>query len=110
MAEGGYLVPPSQDTSKERIWVETRRRLERFLPNLFPELFPEASAQDISSRPLSMPSSPIATAGLPSVGADNADNAQEQAAPPPPEKATDDDEGEEAPATESDAGAQEGEG
>lgn len=43
MAAGGYLVPPSQDPSKEEIWVETKKRLERFLPDLFPEIFPDAS-------------------------------------------------------------------
>lgn len=41
MADGGYLVPPSQDTSKEQIWTETKKRLERFLPDLFKEIFPE---------------------------------------------------------------------
>jgi brefeldin A-resistance guanine nucleotide exchange factor 1 len=41
MADGGYLAPSSQDPSKEKIWVETRKRLERFLPTLFAELFPE---------------------------------------------------------------------
>ena len=42
MADGGYLVPPSQDASKENIWVETHKRLDRFLPNLFLEVFPDA--------------------------------------------------------------------
>ncbi|QMW45171.1 hypothetical protein G4B11_008591 [Aspergillus flavus] len=41
MADGGYLVPPSQDADKEQIWTETRKRLERFLPDLFKEIFPE---------------------------------------------------------------------
>lgn len=41
MADGGYLAPLSQDPSREKIWVETRKRLERFLPTLFAELFPE---------------------------------------------------------------------
>lgn len=40
MANGKYLVPPSEDPSKEKLWVETKRRLERFLPNLFEEVFP----------------------------------------------------------------------
>jgi hypothetical protein len=39
MADGGYLVPPSQDPSKEEIWVETRTRLGRFLPDLFSEIY-----------------------------------------------------------------------
>ncbi|EEP80403.1 conserved hypothetical protein [Uncinocarpus reesii 1704] len=40
MADGGYLVPPSVDESKEKIWVETQKRLDRFLPDLFKEIFP----------------------------------------------------------------------
>lgn len=40
MADGGYLAPPSEDPSKEKLWVETRKRLERFLPDLFAEIFP----------------------------------------------------------------------
>ena len=42
MADGGYLAPLSQESSRKKIWVETRKRLERFLPTLFAELFPEA--------------------------------------------------------------------
>ncbi|KAE8146240.1 hypothetical protein BDV25DRAFT_54439 [Aspergillus avenaceus] len=41
MADGGYLVTPSQDASKEQIWTETKKRLERFLPDLFKEIFPD---------------------------------------------------------------------
>ncbi|THC97897.1 hypothetical protein EYZ11_002648 [Aspergillus tanneri] len=41
MADGGYLVPPSQDTTKELVWNETKKRLDRFLPDLFKEIFPE---------------------------------------------------------------------
>ncbi|KAF7720322.1 Sec7 domain-containing protein [Penicillium ucsense] len=45
MADGGYLVPPSQDASKEHIWLETHKRLDRFLPNLFVEVFPDADKE-----------------------------------------------------------------
>ena len=41
MSSGGYLVPPDQNPHEEKLWVETWRRLERFLPNLRAELFPE---------------------------------------------------------------------
>lgn len=34
-------MSPSQDPSKEEIWVETRKRLSRFLPDLFSEVFPD---------------------------------------------------------------------
>ncbi|OJD27159.1 hypothetical protein ACJ73_01445 [Blastomyces percursus] len=40
MADGGYLAPPAEDPTKERIWVETQKRLDRFLPHLFAEIFP----------------------------------------------------------------------
>jgi golgi-specific brefeldin A-resistance guanine nucleotide exchange factor 1 len=50
MADGGYLVPPSQNPSKEKIWIETRKRLERFLPDLFGELFPDKLEQVIPAH------------------------------------------------------------
>ncbi|KAG2025533.1 hypothetical protein GB937_002789 [Aspergillus fischeri] len=59
MADGGHLVPPSQDPSKEPIWTETKKRLERFLPDLFKEIFPE----DLIEKPaaVSAVSSPISS-------------------------------------------------
>jgi brefeldin A-resistance guanine nucleotide exchange factor 1 len=59
MADGGYLVPPSQDPSKEEVWIETRKRLGRFLPDLFNEVFPEASQEAVKSRPGSVIASPV---------------------------------------------------
>lgn len=59
MADGGYLVPPSQDASKEPIWSETKKRLERFLPDLFLEIFPDAANE--KSAPVSVISSPKRT-------------------------------------------------
>jgi len=38
MSGSGFLVPPSQDPSKEKLWVETWKRLDRFLPDLRKEL------------------------------------------------------------------------
>jgi len=38
MASSGYLVPPSQDPSKEKLWTETWKRIDRFLPDLRSEL------------------------------------------------------------------------
>ncbi|KAJ5558509.1 hypothetical protein N7535_008723 [Penicillium sp. DV-2018c] len=57
MADSGYLVPPSQDPSKEELWVETQKRLGRFLPDLFVEIFPEAPKEPEKSRPSSALSS-----------------------------------------------------
>ena len=41
MADGGYLVPPSQNPDQSLLWDETWKRLERFLPNMFHEVFPD---------------------------------------------------------------------
>lgn len=38
MASSGYLVPPSREPSKEELWVETWKRIDRFLPDLKKEL------------------------------------------------------------------------
>ncbi|RDW80746.1 Sec7 [Coleophoma crateriformis] len=38
MSSSGYLVPPSQDPSHEQLWIETWKRLDRFLPDLKNEL------------------------------------------------------------------------
>lgn len=61
MANGGYLVAPSQDQSKEEIWTQTQKRLERFLPDLFREIFPDASKQP---APVAAPSSASPTNDL----------------------------------------------
>ena len=62
MADGGHLVPPSQDPSKAQIWVETKKRLERFLPALFVEIFSDAARQE-TSAPVSGVSSPAIPSG-----------------------------------------------
>jgi golgi-specific brefeldin A-resistance guanine nucleotide exchange factor 1 len=38
MSSSGYLVPPDQDPTHEKLWVETWKRLDRFLPDLRKEL------------------------------------------------------------------------
>lgn len=58
MADGGYLVPPSQDPKKEEMWLETRKRLGRFLPDLFSEIFPDAGKEAEKSQPGSGVASP----------------------------------------------------
>lgn len=45
MADGGYIASPAQDPSKEKLWVETQKRLDRFLPHLFKEIFPPEPEQ-----------------------------------------------------------------
>ncbi|KAI5305097.1 MFS sugar transporter [Ascosphaera pollenicola] len=46
MANGGYITRPSEDPSKERLWSETQKRLDRFLPNLFGEVFPDPPSEE----------------------------------------------------------------
>ncbi|KAL4802287.1 hypothetical protein BDV18DRAFT_64655 [Aspergillus unguis] len=60
MAGQGHLVPPSEDPSKESIWTETKKRLERSLPDLFKEIFPDVPAPPPKENPppTSAPSSP----------------------------------------------------
>lgn len=38
MSSSGYLVLPSQDLSKEELWTETWKRIDRFLPDLRSDL------------------------------------------------------------------------
>jgi brefeldin A-resistance guanine nucleotide exchange factor 1 len=38
MSSSGYLVHPSIDPSREQIWTETWKRIDRFLPDLRKEL------------------------------------------------------------------------
>lgn len=38
MSSSGYLVPYSQEHSQEKLWAETWKRLDRFLPELRKEL------------------------------------------------------------------------
>lgn len=47
MASSGFLVSPKQDPSKEKLWTETWKRIDRFLPDLRGDLAleePEAEA------------------------------------------------------------------
>lgn len=38
MSSSNYLVPPASDPSKEELWTETWKRIDRFLPDLKGEL------------------------------------------------------------------------
>lgn len=38
MSSSGYLVHPTVDPSREKIWTETWKRIDRFLPDLRKEL------------------------------------------------------------------------
>ncbi|KAI9780242.1 MAG: GDP/GTP exchange factor for ARF [Geoglossum umbratile] len=49
MSSGGYLVPPEQKPEHEKLWVETWKRLGRFLPDLYSELFPNEAQKPAKS-------------------------------------------------------------
>lgn len=38
MSSSGYLVPPSVNPEHEKLWTETWKRIDRFLPDLRKEL------------------------------------------------------------------------
>lgn len=38
MSSSGYLVPQSEDPAQEKLWSETWKRIDRFLPDLRKEL------------------------------------------------------------------------
>ena len=50
MADGGFLRPPLADEAPTELWVETSRRVDRFLPGLIFELFPQAKPSPPSAK------------------------------------------------------------
>ncbi|KAJ2998601.1 hypothetical protein NUW58_g273 [Xylaria curta] len=46
MSSSGYLVPPNKDPSQEKLWVETWKRIDRFLPDLRRDLSLEAEEEE----------------------------------------------------------------
>ncbi|KAF1955729.1 Sec7-domain-containing protein [Byssothecium circinans] len=50
MANGGFLAPPDEEPEREELWVETWKRINRFLPNFFAELFPEEAKKPKGER------------------------------------------------------------
>ena len=85
MANGGYLVPPTQDPSKEQIWTETRKRLERFLPDLFQEIFPDASKQpaQVAAPPSPSPNNDVSVEPSSEKGGDKDGEAASLPSPAP---------------------------
>jgi brefeldin A-resistance guanine nucleotide exchange factor 1 len=62
MSSNGYLVPPSQDPSKEELWNETWKRIDRFLPNLRADLALEEEPVKVEEPPKSADLPPPTTA------------------------------------------------
>jgi brefeldin A-resistance guanine nucleotide exchange factor 1 len=45
MGGAGYLSRPSENPENEKMWIETKKKLDRFLPDLFSEVFPETRSK-----------------------------------------------------------------
>jgi golgi-specific brefeldin A-resistance guanine nucleotide exchange factor 1 len=50
MSSSGYLVPPKQDPAKEKLWTETWKRIDRFLPDLRGELALEEAGPETADE------------------------------------------------------------
>lgn len=52
MSSSGFLVSPKQDPSKEKLWTETWKRIDRFLPDLRGDLaLEEPDAEPSKTEP-----------------------------------------------------------
>jgi brefeldin A-resistance guanine nucleotide exchange factor 1 len=52
MSSSGFLMPPSEDASHEKLWVETWKRLDRFLPDLRKELDLDPKETPVVAEPV----------------------------------------------------------
>lgn len=50
MSSSGYLVPRSQDETQEKLWTETWKRIDRFLPDLKKEIDLEGAGVEENAR------------------------------------------------------------
>lgn len=54
MSTSGYLVPKSEDPNQEKLWSETWKRLDRFLPDLRKQLNLDVETE-VTSAPAVVP-------------------------------------------------------
>ncbi|RYP89262.1 hypothetical protein DL770_004481 [Monosporascus sp. CRB-9-2] len=73
MSSSGYLVPPSKDPSQEKLWIETWKRIDRFLPDLRNDLQLE--------EPSPPPEADAGAEAAADAGADAATNGAQHPAP-----------------------------
>jgi brefeldin A-resistance guanine nucleotide exchange factor 1 len=50
LSNGGYLAPPDEKPEQEKMWTETWKKVNRFLPQFFGELFPEEAGKPKKER------------------------------------------------------------
>lgn len=64
MADSGYLAPPEQKPEQKKLWEQTWKHLDRFLPNLKTELFPkdDGKARNKSEKQTPPPAVAVKTA------------------------------------------------
>ncbi len=55
MSTSGYLVPKSDDSRQEKLWSETWKRFDRFLPDLRKQLDLEVEAEPLVEKQEKMP-------------------------------------------------------
>jgi golgi-specific brefeldin A-resistance guanine nucleotide exchange factor 1 len=85
MADSGHLTPPPfKDSDEEKIWTETKKRLDRFLPNLFNELFPVSEPPSTVSDKPDEESSEQATSNGNELSEKELPKEEEQSASPSP--------------------------
>lgn len=51
MASSGYLVPTKEDATKEALWNETWKRIDRFMPELKADLALDDPAREDGQAP-----------------------------------------------------------
>jgi golgi-specific brefeldin A-resistance guanine nucleotide exchange factor 1 len=76
MASSGFLVSPKQDPSKEQLWTETWKRIDRFLPDLRGDLALEEPEPEPVPEPEQTKTEPAAEEAA---SAKKEDKPQEQA-------------------------------
>ena len=50
MSSSSFLVPPSKDPSQEKLWTETWKRIDRFLPDLRKDLNLDPPPKEVSEK------------------------------------------------------------
>ena len=58
MADGNFLIPPKQGAKPSELWIETCKKVDRFLPGLIADLFPQAAVVPVQSPTRAMVQEP----------------------------------------------------
>ncbi|KAI1487734.1 Sec7-domain-containing protein [Biscogniauxia mediterranea] len=79
MSSSGYLVPPNKDPSQENLWVETWKRIDRFLPELRSDLaLEEDEGPESAQEKLAPPPAPVVEEQAPATECVEKDEAVEK--------------------------------